>query len=491
MLDEAYDWVLRDPEFLSWRDSDDTRLLWMKGDAGKGKTMMMIALISVLSQQLQTNSGPGLLSYFFCQATDARLNNAISVLRGLIYMLIVQQNALIQHLWKEYKAAGSRLFEGPYIFFDMRRILLDMLKDPGLGRVYLVVDALDECDYGLPELLDLIADEGFELPSRVKWLVSSRNQPHIQGRLKPKGPRLQVSLELNSSHISLAVNAFIDYKVQDLARRKGYRHKLQEEVALYLKKNAEGTFLWAALACKALEKVSLWKTRSTLNDFPPGLNPLYERMIGQILNQEDQTEAEVCIQIISATTLVHRPLHLKELESVADLPAELGDDIESLKEIVELCGSFLTIQDQRVYFIHQSAKDYLITGKGSNFIPADKAGEHGKIAYRLLSCMSGTLRMDMCALRVPGALLEEISNINMDSIAPIRYACCHWVDHLCQVDLILLKQAYLVDDGEVHKFLQKYLLYWFEALSLMRETSRGVLMIKRLQALVDVSMVYE
>ena len=38
-----------------------------------------------------------LLLYFY-QATDKRINNAIAVLRGLIYLLINQQLSLISHV---------------------------------------------------------------------------------------------------------------------------------------------------------------------------------------------------------------------------------------------------------------------------------------------------------------------------------------------------------------------------------------------------------
>jgi hypothetical protein len=214
-------------------------------------------------------------------------------------------------------------------------------------------------------------------------------------------------------------------------------------------------------------------------------------MDGQFLKLEDPAKAEICIQIIHATILANRPLHLREVGSVAGLPAELCDDVQSLKELVELCGSFLTIRDEIVCFVHPEAKDYFITDKGSSFIPDDKAGEHGKIAHRLLSCMSGTLHMDMCRLTVPGALLKErMSDISLDHIIGIRYACCHWVDHLGRVDNVQLRQAYLVDGGEIHLFLQKYLLYWFEALSLLGQMSAGVLMVKQLQSLIDVGFCF-
>ena len=48
------------------------------------------------------------------------------------------------------------------------------------GTVYLVVDALDEGGSGLSELLELMADNGFAPPSRVKWLITSRNREDIE-----------------------------------------------------------------------------------------------------------------------------------------------------------------------------------------------------------------------------------------------------------------------------------------------------------------------
>ncbi|KAF1938340.1 hypothetical protein EJ02DRAFT_354742, partial [Clathrospora elynae] len=67
------------------------RLLWVKGDPGKGKTMLLCGIINKLHSSLPRT---GLLSYFFCQATDSRINSATAVLRGLLYMLVKQQPSL-------------------------------------------------------------------------------------------------------------------------------------------------------------------------------------------------------------------------------------------------------------------------------------------------------------------------------------------------------------------------------------------------------------
>jgi hypothetical protein len=49
LLKQCYSWILNDASFQRWRAKGDTRLLWIKGDPGKGKTMMTIGLIDELS----------------------------------------------------------------------------------------------------------------------------------------------------------------------------------------------------------------------------------------------------------------------------------------------------------------------------------------------------------------------------------------------------------------------------------------------------------
>jgi hypothetical protein len=110
LLQGAYRWILDNPEFRQWRD-DEGSLLWIKGDPGKGKTMLLCGIIDVLSTgtRLRDEEATTLLSYFFCQAADLRINNATAVLRGLIYMLLDQQPSLLPHARKAYDHAGKAL----------------------------------------------------------------------------------------------------------------------------------------------------------------------------------------------------------------------------------------------------------------------------------------------------------------------------------------------------------------------------------------------
>lgn len=49
------------------------------------------------------------------------------------------------------------------------------------------------------------------------------------------------------------------------------------------------------------------------------------------------------------------------LSVLSGLPEHLSGNPESVARIVDICGSFLTVRDEYVHLIHQSAKEYLNT----------------------------------------------------------------------------------------------------------------------------------
>jgi len=204
LLKDCYVWILRSQQFQRWKTDDDSQLLWIKGDPGKGKTMMMIGLVNELSgsgqARLSSKNGSNtetvasrrdLVSFFFCQSTRPELNNAAAVLRGLIYLLVIQKKELMQYVRKKYEAEGNKMFKGPDAIYALRGLLSEIADDPDLPRTLLLVDALDECDTGLPELLDII--NNMQQGSKVKWLITSRNLPNIEEVLGSVPPAAQVN----------------------------------------------------------------------------------------------------------------------------------------------------------------------------------------------------------------------------------------------------------------------------------------------------------
>ena len=74
----------------------------------------------------------------------------------------------MRHVQKRYDTVGKQLFEGYNAVYALRGVLSDMLNDPSLPMTYLLVGALDECTFGLSDLLNIITDHSLAQHSKVK-----------------------------------------------------------------------------------------------------------------------------------------------------------------------------------------------------------------------------------------------------------------------------------------------------------------------------------
>jgi hypothetical protein len=459
-------WILDNPDFIGWRDNPQKKLLWIKGDPGKGKTMLLCGIIDHLNSKPTKAGQP---AYFFCQGTDARLNGAVAVLRSLIYILIIQNPPLISYVQDQYDHAGKLLFEDANAWVALTRILTKMLDDTTLEDKMLIVDALDECVTDLQRLLNFICKS-----SRAKWVVSSRSMPEIEQQLKPGDLGLVLSLESshNAKQVSRAVDAYIDSKLSEI-RCLQDNDQERDRVRDILRQKGNGTFLWVALVAQELQTANSWDIPKVVEDLPTGLEEVYDRMMNQIQDLKWENP-KICQRVLSAATLAYQPLHPAELSALSGLPHSISGKEESMRKIVAMCGSFLTFQDDRVYFIHQSAKDYLSGKASSTIFPSGTTAVHHAILLRLLQGMSKTLRRNIYEMQHPGLPVGEIKAPNPDPLADMRYSCVFWVDHLCAA------KEEPTDDGAVFSFLKDHFLHWLESLSLLGQLSDGVLSISKL-----------
>ncbi|KAF5514123.1 Vegetative incompatibility protein HET-E-1 [Colletotrichum fructicola] len=238
LLRDSYRWILEHDDFCQWRA--ERRLLWIKGGPGKGKTMLLCGVIDELLAM-----GYKSTFFFFCQATDARLSSATSVLRSLLYLMIDQSPVLLDSLRNKYDQAGAGIFDDVNTWDVLCKMILSAVSHPSLQDVILVIDALDECNSGLDQLISFIID----LTAHVKIIASSRPDSRIERALAPASndTKIYLSLEMNEGAISAAVEHYIYHKVDELAILKEFDDEMKINVRNYLCTKADNTFLWVAL----------------------------------------------------------------------------------------------------------------------------------------------------------------------------------------------------------------------------------------------------
>ncbi len=167
-----------------------------------------------------------------------------------------------------------------------------------------------------------------------------------------------------------------------------------------------------------------------LEEVPTGLDKLYHRMMKQIEQLKTTQNKEFCRLVLSAVTLAYRSLSIPELSVVAGLRGTNAGKAKAVRTIVGMCGSFLTLRDDQVFVIHQSANDYLTTW----LQPAGVAQGHIDISRRSLDAMTSILEQKNLYNLDFGFKPKDIRPPQPDPLGPIRYSCVFWADHLCSLN---------------------------------------------------------
>jgi hypothetical protein len=486
LLEDTNEWIFKEEKYAAFTDWGELQkppcqLLWVKGSAGTGKTMLLSGIIRQLSSRPAVFQPA--LSYFFCQTqgkTDLLLNNATATLRSLVWMLLIQQPDLFsKYLQADYKSSGSALFTDQNAPATVYRIFKDMLKDA--RPVYFIIDALDECDQGLETLIKLISTS-LAGHDKVRWLVSSRPEVDILAKLKNPPYSidraiLETLAELDIQSQKDRVDKYIKHKLSDLVNLpkigSSYTEEIQASILHEVRKQARENFLWMSLVFKDLKTIRGHFAVDKIKDYPASLPELYKYKMTRIEKVEPEY-VQYCKDTLVATSLAYRPLSLSELAVLVSLPEKTDP-----YSIVCRCESFLTIENEIVSLNHKSVKDYMMDYQ-SKLLDGVAQG-HANIGKRSIQAMSKVLKRNIYSLPNVGCESKGITVPSPDPLEGIRYCCVYWAHHLRE------SRRKIGDDDQVNDFLQIHLLHWLEALSCMGKISDGILAILSLEEIVLVS----
>ncbi|KAF3940190.1 hypothetical protein ABW19_dt0203732 [Dactylella cylindrospora] len=479
LIEASYSWVFDHPNFHSWYNSSSgAKILRISGGPGKGKTMTLIGIINWLKARVSGQNSV-VLGYFFCQATDDRLSSATAVLKGLIYNILTQDHTgtLIGYLRKKHAHGGTKLFEEPNAFYVLREVLGQILDDETFSRFYLVIDALDECKNGLEDLLSLMSAISSR-STKARLLVASRNYPLIEEYLEMGSNQLLISFESQTKQVSEGIFVYIEEKIEQLSRRKKYNSDIKKRVKEFLENRAEGTYLFVNLVCKELERTrgSIPRILSVLESNPRGLDGVYEMMANSLRTWNDTEDFRLCQAILSIITVAIRPLSIPELVVIANL----SEDPSSVLELISRCGSFLFAQDGIVYFVHQSAKDFLESTAGTTHsaIPDGLVYWHQRIVENSIASFRQRLHRDVCQLKLPGFKVQDVTPEQLGRIGDMNYPCSFWINHL---QISIKNNLDFNPDGIVMTFMDESFLFWVEVMSLLQRFPDTVLQMYELR----------
>lgn len=217
------------------------------------------------------------------------------------------------------------------------------------------------------------------------------------------------------------------------------------------------------------------------------LEKIYLPILEQLFVMQDKAEtqklAEEFREVVGTIVILADPL---STISLANLLGVEKYDVSCKLDLLHSVLNVPTNECQPIKLLHLSFRDFLLDPERSRNSPfwVDEKMEHERIASKCLQLMSkyNCLKKDICNLGIPGITRDEIDNHIVNTFLPaeVQYACRYWFYHV--------KRAHssLKDNGQVHIFLQEYLLPWLEAMSLLRGTSESIMMIRDLLSICEV-----
>jgi hypothetical protein len=132
-----------------------------------------------------------------------------------------------------------------------------------------------------------------------------------------------------------------------------------------------------------------------------------------------------------------------------------------MREIIGLCGSFLTIREDTVYFVHQSAQDFIFAETFNKVFPRGVKDVYQVIFSKSLAIISRTLYRDIYSLKALGFPAEHVITPDPDPLAVSRYPYIYWINHLYKSEPRFGAKSSSSQQikEEVDKFLRETYLY--------------------------------
>ena len=235
-------WVLETLQYKNWRDQEKPSLLYLFGEGGYGKSYLVSTIIEDLRNNIQQGIGPRPeIVFFFCKTGDNATQYGVRILLHLVAQLLTasadqagESNDRMpdENFLDVLKEARNKI-KSPEAKKDSSLLQIDSMLQPMLidladvikTRVFVIVDALDECSDlkdGLLDTLKVLPESGID----VRVLVSSRPEEQIQGSLE-KVPHGKIEVSREANQVDLL--AYIEESLKKMPRFR--KHNVGRKIA--------------------------------------------------------------------------------------------------------------------------------------------------------------------------------------------------------------------------------------------------------------------
>jgi hypothetical protein len=352
-----------------WRINSRSRLFWISGDPGVGK--------SAFAAQLAHANKHNVIATQFCQYDKADHRDAHRIVRNLAFQIAARLPDYRKLLLETLPEINELDKKDPSDLFDY--LLMNPLKqciDGGRQRYLILLDAVDESceEAGKSVLVDMLVKNADKFPEWIGFIVTSRIEDSVtvplRDHLGTRGGMQEYILINTTDENKEDIRQYLSSQLAHLLNERTDGAMIIERIVT----QSDGVFLYAVQVCDAVLNNSL--LLDNLDQFPNGLSELYtyffERQFLDLKNYETEIEP-----VIGCIIAAREPLPVKLLQDLFD-----WEEIDLNRKLVKFGSLFPVTTENSLAVIkpyHKSLMDWLSDRKKSNRFFSDKARGHKRL----------------------------------------------------------------------------------------------------------------
>ncbi|KAK7189881.1 hypothetical protein DPSP01_008409 [Paraphaeosphaeria sporulosa] len=446
-------WLTSSHTYLNWHQSTNDGLLWIKGIPGSGKSVLAAHLVDALAQ---SEPGTHVLYFFFRQIIDAN-HEPVALLRDWLDQILVSSPPLQKRL-KELIEAGRSIHS---ITMEDHWSNLKLAINGLAGRVFCVVDALDEMDHGHDDFLLSLAAFGQWKPRQAKVLITSRPVSAVETVLR--NSKL-LSIRLLERDIDIDIDTYVNHRLSSTKINSSDQTLIRDAIP----GRSNGLFLYAKLALDGFLEPGAC-IDDVLKALPLDLHGMYKSLLREHATRSGVPE-QIQMLILQWVTHATRPLRLLELAELLNTTyrTDSHGDLKAQKDLVRAAtGPLLEIlPDETVCVCHHSFTEYLkceTQEEGDGGYPIFRFGPtNGRLAIACLTYLQSGCLDSVKVSKDRDVQTKSYSFFHTKSVTEeekrIRlrypffvYAATNWYNHVSRCALAHFPQASM--NTLIHSFL--------------------------------------
>ena len=460
-------------------DNATTKVYWLNGMAGTGKTTIAYSFSEIL------NDNESLGGTFFCSHLRVDTSDVRCIIPTICLQLAARKflpslSHLILDVVENNPDCKSWRIGKQFQNFIVKPLIAASRDTSKIVFPVIVLDALDECsDQSLvAELLSVILKNSPSLP--VKFFITSR--PEIMVKESFAKPWTHSKFILHEVEKEL-VKADIELYIKGWLNMHDGSHDWPPQNEVERLVNMSGAlFIYAATVCKYIAQRGSLGMPQRLSDVVNSkldktsgvthpLNILYERILDTAYAFTNEKERKDIDIILKTVVYVYNPLSINAISALMEIPVKHTEAaLSSLHSLIYIPSQG---PDMPISTFHASFYDFISNQIYSSKHYLDPCISHKYIAHQCLGLMNKAWLQKSKICYLQERKCTEIS----ESLA---YACSNWTIHFIYKDA--------GEPDELNNFFQKHLLRWMDCLSILGKLGNAIHSLTMLKNWANVSI---